>query len=132
MNIGKLGFLLLIAAVPAGFASAQKYRDSKMTAIELMQLPEYCHAQYVDDKLSGNPKYSIQGCGAYMNHYCPGLVQLERAKKVSAPRPERRENIRMAKNNFNYTLVHMPQVCWLRPYATDAMERAVAVEATIR
>lgn len=67
-----------------------------------------------------------------MNHYCPGLVQLERAKKLSAPRPERRENIRLAKNNFNYTLVHMPQVCWLRPYANDAMERAVAVEATIR
>lgn len=131
--ITRFVFLALLSAVlPLTHASAQKYRDAKFNALELAQMPNYCYAQYVDEKLSSNPQYSIQGCGAYMNHYCPGLLQMMRAQKSSAPSYERKENIRQAKGNFDYTLKNMPQGCWLRPEAEAAASRARVVDASIR
>lgn len=126
-------FLVILAAgLPLNLASAQKYRDAKFNAVELAQMPKYCYAQYVDEKLSADPQYSIQGCGAYMNHYCPGLLQMMRAQKPSSPGHERKENIRQAKGNFDYTLKFMPQGCWLRPEAEAAAARARVLDASIR
>jgi hypothetical protein len=74
------------------------------TALEIAQLPEMCYWQYVDGAFAGNPRYSIQGCGDYVNHYCPGLIKLMRATSPTRPLSERKENIRMAVADFEYTL----------------------------
>jgi hypothetical protein len=131
MKLRKLCFSLALVSL-AGVAAAQKYRDASTTAIELMQLPKYCHAQYIDEKLSSDPQYSIQGCGVYTNHFCPGLIRMSRGQKISLQRDLRREEIRIAKDAFNYTLIHMPEKCWLRQDAESALARAKIIEASIR
>lgn len=127
-----LPVLVAVALSLPGMTSAQKYRDSKFNGLELAQLPKYCYWQYVDDKLISNPEYSIHGCGVYVNHYCPGLVNLMRAQNVSLHRDIRREELRMGKENFEYTLNFMPQGCWLRPQAEASLARARALQAMIR
>lgn len=131
MKSSKTSFFLALISM-CGIAFAQKYRDASTTAIELLQLPNYCHAQYIDDKLSSDPQYSIQGCGVYTNHFCPGLIRMSRAQKVSVQKDLRKEHIRIAKDAFKYTLIHMPEKCWLRQDAESALARAQAIEASIR
>lgn len=124
--------VLALAAVglPPG-AAAQKYRGNT-SAAEIAQLPKYCYSQYLSDKLSKDPNYSIQGCGAFTNHFCPGLVDMMRAQKASLQRWERNERVESARKNFAYTLEHMPPNCWLKPDAEKAMEAANALAAGLR
>jgi hypothetical protein len=103
------------------------------TAVERAQLPTYCYAQYVDEKLAGQPGYSIpRSCGAWMNHLCPGLIHLIRAKKATEPARTRRTNAQQAIEQFNYTLSHMESGCPLRADVETAMARARAITATAK
>lgn len=122
--------LALAAAVP--LAVAQSYRDREFNALELAKLPEYCYAQYVNKKLESDARYSIQRCGPYMNHFCPGLIDLMRAQDVRKPTQLRRERVASAVKNFEYTLSYMPEGCWLREDADAAMRMAVELEPQIR
>ncbi len=99
--------------------------------MEMSQLPKYCYAQYLDDKLASNPTYSIQGCGPFMNHFCPGLLGLIRAQQPSHKPFQRRADLSRAMDNIEYTLKGMPAVCWLRADAEAARNRARVIEQTI-
>ena len=58
-----------------------------------------------DRAYAGHPQYSIpKVCGAYVNHFCPGLVGLMQASETNRSKAERREILRIASENFQYTL----------------------------
>lgn len=124
--------LLLVAICCAAEVGARRSGGMDPTAIEQAQLPKYCYAQYVDEKLAGDPRYSIQGCGVTMNHFCPGLLHLMRAQKVSDSRGARAGELGSAIENFKYTLKAMPPGCWLRPDAEAALARAKIMERFLK
>jgi hypothetical protein len=95
--------LLIAAAMPEDIRAAAY----KAEAIEIAQLPHFCWAQYLDN-VSG-PEYSIDrnDCGVGMNHYCPGLVQLMRAKRSFGDRNKRLGYLKAAKGNTLYTIEAM-------------------------
>lgn len=111
--------------------AAGKYAG-KTSPVEIAQLPKYCYAQYVDENLSGNPAYSIQGCGGSMNHFCPGLVKLIRARTHQLPMNERRGNANMAVDDFKYTLREMTPTCVIRADVLSALEQAKHLQGMLR
>ena len=65
-------------------------------------LPRICWWLYMDN-VSNTPEYNIKDCGGYINHYCPGLVNMklaEREKTVAAKLGQ----LQAAKQNMEYTL----------------------------
>ena len=112
-------------------AAAQGYAPGT-TAAERLQLPKYCWAQYIDKNYSGNPEYSITGCGVGMNHFCPGLIYLIRAQKVSNPPKVRAENAGGAIAEFNYTKRAMTPDCRLRADVDAALAKAKAIQASVK
>ena len=106
MKSGKLPLAMLLIALAFGVtvANAAKY---KAAAVEVVQLPQFCWAQYMDNM--NGPQYTISPklCGVFMNHYCPGLVDLIRARNSlgsTAKLKERLAHLRSAENNTGYTL----------------------------
>ena len=65
-------------------------------------LPKICWWLYMD-QVPNTSEFNILDCGAYSNHYCPGLVQMKQAEveKTSGGRWER---LRRAKEDMEYTL----------------------------
>ena len=85
------------------------------TAIEVTMLPKFCWGQF-NPSLPKTPEFTIQGCGVYMNHYCYGLVSLQRLRKPGLPDYVKRDLLRYAKSTTEYTVNGMknyPQ-CYLR------------------
>lgn len=117
---------LLFGLTFSSIAAAQGYARGT-TAVERAQLPTYCYAQYVDEKLAAQPGYSITGCGGRMNHFCPGLIYLIRARKASDPPATRRTNAKHAIDDINYSLKDMTPGCPLRADAEAALARAMAI-----
>jgi hypothetical protein len=95
--------LLIVSAMPEHVRAA----TYKAEAMEIAQLPHFCWAQYLDN-VSG-PEYSIDrnDCGVGMNHYCPGLVQLMRAKRSFGDRNKRLGYLKGAKGETLYTVKAM-------------------------
>jgi len=54
-----------------------------VTAIEKAQLPKFCWKQMEVPNAAGSEFDFPASCGVGMNHYCPGLVKLIRAKRAS-------------------------------------------------
>lgn len=127
MNQACLTLLCLALFVPSG-AQAQRYRDKEFNALDLANLPKYCYAQYVDERLSKDPQHSIQGCGPFVNHFCPAVVSLNRASNPTRNKAERRRLVEFAIRETGYTLQHMPNGCWLRADADAVMMRARQLE----
>jgi hypothetical protein len=104
--------LLVAAAMPQGVEAAIWPAEAR----EIAQLPSYCWAQYIEDKQ--RPEYSVnsKGCGAGMNHYCPGLVELIRAKRSFGDKRKRLGHLETAKGNMLYTMRAMKDYpgCTLR------------------
>ena len=103
------GFLL---SMPA-FGQGQK---GNATAIEIAMLPKFCLSEYLDN-LPAGPEYRIEGCGVTTNHYCWGLVKLNRAKKAKT-KNEKRQNLERARVDTFYTLNSMKDypACAIRPH----------------
>lgn len=108
---------------PANTQAAGKYAAGT-SAIEIAQLPKYCYAQYVDENLSNDPVYSIQGCGYAMNHFCPALVSLMRARKYNIPKSERIGYANQVIYEVKYTLRDMTPTCSIRSDVLSAGEQA--------
>lgn len=131
MRLAGLVLLMIASAVSTG-ASAQKYRDSSTTAIEIAQLPPYCYPQYVDEKLAANPQYAMpRGCGAFMNHLCPAHLLFIRAKNVAASRNQRKQNLERAIREYRYTLKNMEPACPLRQDVEASLRTAQAYRSNI-
>lgn len=82
-------------------------------------LPRFCWAQYIPSA-KDNPEFMIPDseCGAFSNHFCPGLVHMALAERAKEPRKKEVE-YNMARADMEYTLhfsADFPE-CRLRPLA---------------
>lgn len=93
-----------------------------------LKLPQYCWSQFDPNfaKQSG-VKMPTQICGVTMNHFCPGLVMLNRAQDSKYSPNTRHDMMKEAFGGFDYTLRQMPPNCPLRPDVEAAKARADAV-----
>jgi hypothetical protein len=100
-------------------ASAVDMEGWKPSAAEAAVLPEFCYRQFFGDKFKG-PQYhwSPETCGVGMNHYCPGLVVLNRANKSYSNRKLRRGFLLSAEKKVVYTIKAMEKYpsCVIRPH----------------
>lgn len=115
-------WLLVVCALlgmTPGWAIAQA---SKVPVSEVLLLPKFCWSQYMSN-VKG-PQYSISKsrCGVGMNHYCPALIQLNRAMKSTGSK--RRQHLVVAKRGIQYTLE------WMKPYPSCPIR--AQVEASSR
>jgi hypothetical protein len=69
----------IVALMSAGSNALGDYGDG-VSEVERALLPKFCWVQ-MGSKVAKGPEFQIPpGCGPGMNHYCPGLVALIRAK----------------------------------------------------
>jgi len=101
------GHLISVACVLLAMTSSSAIAE-KAPAAEVLLLPKFCWSQYMNN-VKG-PQYSIPGnlCGVGMNHYCPALLDLNRAMKSTGE--IRRQHLVVAKRGIEYTLG------WMKPY----------------
>jgi hypothetical protein len=129
-----LGLLLAWSAVTmAQTAPAKKPAPDlsgfKPTVTETMLLPQYCWGQF-DARLQGPgmQAYNLpprEVCGERMNHFCPALVSLARAKKD----PKMRGYwIDVANGHIDYTLKALREVpkC---PLGSEIERYAIEIKA---
>ena len=112
--------LLLGFGAAVGIAHATKY---KAPASEVVLLPRFCWAQYME-KVDG-PKYEIprSSCGVYMNHYCPALLEVIRANKSFGDPGVRKQHLIVARKETIYTLNGMKDFpsCPIRGHAETTL-----------
>jgi hypothetical protein len=71
-------FGLSLTFGPVAWAASDLWMN--VTDVEIVMLPKFCWAQ-MGSKVATGPAFQIpRSCGPGMNHYCPGLVMLLRAK----------------------------------------------------
>ena len=75
----------------------------------VMLLPQYCWGQY-DAQFQG-PQYFISRplCGVGMNHYCPGLLEYQKALAETSP-GRRAQRLKVVLGDIQYTLR------WMKDY----------------
>jgi hypothetical protein len=114
----------LLEAQPVHAQSAPP-RDGgwRPTAVEIMQLPEFCWGQFAQVK---GPEYEIPKklCGSAMNHYCPGLVEHLRAKRSHGDPGARLGHLERAKKRTLTTLRGMEKYpnCPIRSHAENTLK----------
>lgn len=93
------------------------------SALEIAKLPQYCLGQAYSDKPEYRaPQFSIGGqfpnCGPGMNHFCPGIIALNRALRPGADRDHKSYWLGVARAEFGYTSRAMQPFpsCGLRPH----------------
>ena len=103
-----------LAFVTLGLASAADAQIDggwKPNALEVAQLPKYCQGSFRPD-LAGQPGYSLpQGCGVWINHFCPAIVALNRAGNLTAPMKDRVYSLQSAGGHLAYTRSHLLPTC---------------------
>ena len=97
-----LAALALLAVSAAAGAEAPDYRPG---VAEATLLPRFCWKQFMGNKFSA-PQFDIprDKCGVYVNHYCIGLIDLNRANRTFGDMGKKRALLRAAKTNTLYTL----------------------------
>lgn len=86
-------------------------------------LPKICWWLYMDN-VPNTPEFNIKDCGAYSNHYCPGIVNMKQAEREKTT-AEKWAQLQAAKNHMEYTLKfteHFPE-CSVRMPAKMNLER---------
>jgi hypothetical protein len=110
-----------VLAATAMSAYGQVVKDVK--AVEIAQLPTFCWEGYV--KGASGPQYRIdrQTCGPATNHYCPGLIELMRARGSIDAR-KRLYYLNRAKGQTLYTLRGIEQYpsCSIRGHAQSTLK----------
>lgn len=95
-------------------------------AIEVMMLPPFCWGQYYNYPDS-QPQYHIsqRDCGASMNHYCPGLIDMNKAERMFNNPVKKRTLLVHAKKRISYTLLHMKghPSCPIRQHVEASLRR---------
>jgi hypothetical protein len=83
-------------------AGAEPYSHAPVT--EYIQLPKFCWAQF-NDELQGE-EYRFHNCGVGVNHYCEGLLDLQRSR-TARNMDQKKLMLQAAKKNTVYTLTWM-------------------------
>lgn len=113
-RVAGIALIILTTNAQAGYGDG-------VSAYEKSQLPLFCYGQMEVPGATG-PQYAIpDGCGSGMNHYCPGLVKLIRAKKEFDKR-KALSLLGSAETDVRYTLN------WMKPFPNCAIRGHV--EAT--
>lgn len=72
------------------------------SAVELAQLPKFCYGQARVPNATG-PEFNLPpSCGPGVNHYCSGLIHLNRAK-ATGNRNKAVSELGQAENDIRYT-----------------------------
>ena len=98
----------------------------KATPLEIAQLPRYCWASF-DPKWTkpGMSEFNLPGgCGERFNHFCPGVLSLQRAKAALADARRRSYWLGVAQDHFRYTVNGLANVttCPMKPTVTSMVE----------
>jgi len=112
-------------------ADATKYHAP---SDEVVLLPQFCWAQYMDN-VEG-PEYSISStlCGVGMNHYCPALIELIEAKRsVGTKARNRAGHLNVAHKEVLYTLNAMRDYpsCPIRGHAESSLREVEMLQKTM-
>jgi len=97
---------LIVLAIALALAGEMARAGAHETSIsEAALLPRFCWKQYMGPKFSGPGYYiPVDTCGRITNHYCPGLVYLNRAMRTIGNEGQRRADLLVAKDATLYTL----------------------------
>lgn len=101
------------------------------TDLEVLQLPKYCHGQFIE-KLRSLPEYSMPAGCAWVNHYCYGLNFLNRAGNFSMSKGQRMANARRAREDIEYTKNNMGPSCAIARDVEAAEVRLRIIEMTLK
>ena len=99
--------------------------EFRPTASEIMLLPQFCWGQFNPAFKGKGAQYDISqfpNCGVGTNHYCPGLVAINRANRDYK---RRGYWIRVAEDQIGYTIRSLskhPQ-CALNPHVEQTASR---------
>lgn len=120
---------LLCAAIAFGAVQSAD-AQTRISALEIGQLPRYCWGSY-DPKFEGMPGYSITNCGAGMNHFCSGLTYMLRANKPGIQRAQKIDNVVQARREIGYTLVRVTPTCPILADVQLADQRLRVMELSV-
>jgi len=117
-----------VATVTATLASAvDAYDDTKAPVSEYMTLPKFCWYEFSGGEVANTgPEWQWSNCGVHLNHYCYGLLDLQRSKKAKNI-DERRMMLGLARAHTQYTLRGMQA-----DGATATCSIAPHIQATMR
>ena len=136
MQMSLKGWLGLASMLVVSAGSAQEDLSGfKATNIEVVQLPRYCWATF-DPKWSkpGMAAFNLPaGCGDRFNHFCPGVLSLQRAKSSLADGRKRAYWQGVAADHMRYTAAGLAKfpACPLRP-TVDAMVQEIRTLQAVR
>ena len=121
-----------VSALPGTASADPYYKYLHVPVTEWMQLPKFCWGQF-NDELKGD-EFWFRGCGVGVNHYCEGLLDLQRSKKTSNMN-DKRIMITKARTNTLYTLDWMKrentfQSCSITPHVQQTM-REIELQSKI-
>lgn len=113
---GMAAVVLASCAATAGADPAGINAQWNPTLADKLKIPKYCWAQFDENfRKQTGIKMPTELCGVTMNHFCPGLIMLNRAQDSKASPNERHDYMREAIGGFNYTARSMPPNCPLKP-----------------
>jgi len=98
-------YLLAFACFSANAVAQTEAPAYRPPASEALQTPRFCWKEFMGEKFRG-PEYSIprETCGSWANHYCSGLIQLNRANRTIGNEGRKRVELLSARENTLYTL----------------------------
>ena len=119
-----LVMLVILGLAVTGASAQSETPDYRPSTREAALTPKFCWKQFMGDKFSG-PQFEIprKTCGVYMNHYCYGMIDLNRANSAVADEGRRRAYLLRAKKNTLYTLRGMKGFpnCPIRAHAETTL-----------
>ena len=97
--------ILVLATLVGGVADRAEAGDYNPPVREAVLVPKFCWHQFMGDKFSG-PQFEIPKatCGAFTNHYCYALIDLNEANRSIGNEAKKRAALLRAKENTLYTL----------------------------
>jgi hypothetical protein len=122
--------LALTALAGPQALKAQPQSEWQPTLVEVLQLPKYCQGWFRKElDFPGNP---IATCGDWFNHFCPGLVALNRAAQPTRSMTERRYFLQNGTGHLGYTRKHLSPTCALAEDLRAAEARARILAITVK
>jgi len=129
------GAALLAATAAAAQAPAadpfQGRNEWNPIDMEVSMLPPYCQVDLRPQQVRGHGT-AAHGCGYRFNHFCPGLVALNRAMNPLLPVQRRRFFLQEAAGHLRYTRAHWSPQCRLGGDVQAAEQQVELVRMLLR
>jgi hypothetical protein len=129
----------VMAGVTAALISGLAVAQDKVSVGEYITLPKFCWYLFSGGAVSGasgasGAEYQMSNCGPRVNHYCYGLLDLQRSKKAKNIN-DRRILLTRARQNTLYTLEGLKlegtmATCSIAPHVQATM-RAIELDMKV-